>query len=700
MAEKREQIRTPWWSDEVMYWLEDQVAIAFQSPIPFTDGPIPPSKDVIIDSLNLENLDQFLQVRGFKLQSYTSKDVPHPLDENITHPHVEAIEELEREIEDLEKEIEELESLSYRSTRKIGYKSPRQRQIQELERRVEDLEREIENLESMNQSPASRFSRLNSTIGKYIFPLPDGKETVVVAFFNIKPVKTVHPTQDIDTIRILNASSAAQCRCDGDSNTHKVVELINGNLKKLREDVKVPVIAAAPDWLGGANCYIHGCPVFPPLPVPEQDTCTTSPGRWPIQIPVLSSESSPLQEMTGAGVTVFVLDSMPNIKNDPDLIRKAAARAGDKNELLKDIADQQDRIESPFIKFSYQELPDTLKEDALDQLVTGRDLNGKLYGFHMPDHGLFVTGIIRDLANEADIEFVRVLNDFGVGSVSVIIQVLEDILYRMMPINPKTGEKGDLYKKPVQINLSLVLSPPEEDLLRLWFGMDSSQKMGDMPNSNYDSEPLRLYLHMVIQCLSAWGAVFAASAGNDSNWPDMPGRMGPRYPGAFSEVISVGAVDKDQNAAKYSNYPQLPGHHNGIATYGGIVPKQADIDNDNVDAMRGVYSNVLFPEPVAKNPPQQDFNPQDPNAWAYWSGTSFATPVVSAVAARVLQLKANEWPSHAWATGVHRALLTPEGQQELLTGNNSLPTQPLFHVPLLMAYQCEQEEVVTEQNNM
>jgi hypothetical protein len=337
-----------------------------------------------------------------------------------------------------------------------------------------------------------------------------------------------------------------------------------------------------------------------------------------------------------------------------------------------------------------------VKENALDQLVTGRDLKGHLYGFHMPDHGLFVTGLIRDLVCKADIEFVRVLNDFGVCSVGVIIKALEDIQHRMMSINPDTGEKGDLNNKPVVINLSLVLTPSEEDLRRVWFGVDPSHKMGEMANKKHDSNLLRFHLHKVIQILAASGAVIVASAGNDSNWPDMPGRMGPRYPAAFQEVIAVGAVDKDRNAARYSNYPQSPGHHNGIATYGGAIPTPDEIEMDCIDAMRGVYSDIRFPTYLADRTPPLDYDPQDPNAWAYWSGTSFATPIISAVVARVLQLKAGQWPSYAWVPEVHRALLTPLGQQELLTGNSPLPTQKFFGVPLLMAYQCIEEEIVAE----
>ncbi|HYX50053.1 MAG TPA: S8 family serine peptidase, partial [Ktedonobacteraceae bacterium] len=77
----------------------------------------------------------------------------------------------------------------------------------------------------------------------------------------------------------------------------------------------------------------------------------------------------------------------------------------------------------------------------------------------------------------------------------------------------------------------------------------------------------------VIQSLTAAGAVIVAAAGNDSNTPEKPGRQSPRYPAAFPEVISVGALNNCGNAASYSNYPALPPQHNGIATYGGDRPE-------------------------------------------------------------------------------------------------------------------------------
>src|SRR5947209_13364598 len=74
-----EHVRVPWWTDMIMYWLEDQVAIAFHSNHhPSTD------RESIITSLELNKLNQFLQPRGFELMPFTHADLPHPSHLQVT----------------------------------------------------------------------------------------------------------------------------------------------------------------------------------------------------------------------------------------------------------------------------------------------------------------------------------------------------------------------------------------------------------------------------------------------------------------------------------------------------------------------------------------------------------------------------------------------------------------------------------------
>lgn len=631
----------PSWVRMVMYWLENQVTLAFHSDVPFSSiGKAPIPTDPIFKSLRLDNLNQFLVARGFKLRPFRVQDVPHPAGTGTGTSG--------RDLEDLKKDVEKLEA-------------------------------EIE-------------SDLASPIGKFFFPSPSGRGTLVVGYFNIARVRTFHPIQD---------PASMNSPDDNESNTRQVVNLINRNLDKLRQEGKIPLIAAMPNWLGGATCVIHGCPVTPPYPVPGGDACSADPGLWPITLPELSSE---MQGQKGDEVTVFVLDTMPDIEHYPDMVKDAAGSAGTHNLLLKEISAEKNRSASPYIKFTYQDLPDLLKEDAPDQLLTGRDIYGQLYGFNMPDHGMSVVGIVRDLVPKANIEYIRVLNDFGVGDTCTLIDALQQIQMRM-------AEGGDLYHKPVVINLSLVATCHDAEFPMVWFGDDCSCDAEEFAEMLADIKRLRSPLHTVIQSLYAQGAVIVASAGNDSSvyqWHGpmesmkMPERLGPRYPAAFPEVISVGAVDGHWHAAPYSNAPALPPNHNGIATYGGGIPtavppsgSDPQTEEKDIDSLRAVYISSLYPALSAEDDPRQYPAPNH-DAWAYWSGTSFATPIITAVAARVLEKikKTSKLPPHLWSTQVQWAITTDLGQEAILTGTTPLSLQPEFstdagiNVSLLKAYQC------------
>ncbi len=511
--------------------------------------------------------------------------------------------------------------------------------------------------------------------GKYLFPAASGQGTTIVSYFTVETIDTAHHWQDAMMADIKS----------NDSKTKQVVNLINQNMERLRQEVGVPLLSAAPNWVGGANCFVHGCPIFPPFPVPASDSCASEAGTWPISLPDIP-DTAPAGKATGQGVTVFVLDSMPLIPDGAtaqtsNAISGAASGAGSSNALINTINNETNLPTTPHVDFSYSILPTALSNNAEDRLVTGRDINGKRYGFSMADHGLFVTGIIESIVPDANIEYIRALNDYGVGDTSTLVAVLEEIHYRMLP-------EGDLYNKPVVINMSLVMTPSEEDLFMNWFG-DSVNCDPDMHvQMMNDAKLLRSQLQVAIQALAARGAVLVASAGNDSNSIDMPERVGPRYPAAFPEVLSVGAVDRQGEMASYSNYPQLVPQHNGIATYGGGVPTKADIANDEVDAFIGLYSAPTYPALEATNPLTPDSPAPNNHAWAYWSGTSFATPIISAVAARVLEhLQTSGLPAHLINAEVQWALTTAEGQQAMLGA--TLPIQQDFGVSLLRAVQCQ-----------
>lgn len=677
-----------WWNKPVVYWQESQVAITFHSPLDHTFKP-----ERVIGSLNLETLNRFLNSGGFNLKSFTSSDVLHP-----PNPDCAEIEILEEELERREAELEALE----RSGRRGSDVEEREKNIEELERQIEQREQAIRNANEQNGNTQQDDIKpdLNSTIGKYIFRSPSGNGSLVMCFFHGENAGKASSMSGMQSMGGGGGNGKS-----GADTTQSIVDYLNNNLDELKLDGKIPIVAAMPNWTGGGTGngggvgndgqVGHGCPITPPIPVSGSDSCASNPGRFPISLPQLTDT---MNGMKGDGVQVYVLDTVPKV----DDIFNAAGKAGNNNLLL---AEMVMAIESGTMVIGDQQVPRKIRTS----IRTGKDVYGRLFGFDMPDHGLFIAGIIHDLAPGARIECMRVLNDYGIGTFSTICAGLETIQGYML---------GPNAPKQVVINMSLVVTPADEELAGLWFDDNCCYHSGDFASMMYEVGLLRAGLHLIIKSLTTLGAVVVASAGNDSSADEqyiamntgmsmgmpsnMPLRFGPRYPAAFPEVISVGAVYENGQAASYSNYPALPPNHNGIATHGGNRPQVAPSTMAHPagsktwatvpDGIIGVYSSPHYSMLSATDLPPADYPapaPPENYAWAYWAGTSFATPVISALAARVLQARSEG--AIASASSVQDTITIATGQQMILSSGTTLANNTAFgyNVTVLKAEQCQ-----------
>ncbi len=657
-----------------VYWQANQVIITFD-----VSTPPPRSKEGVkhvITSLKLDALDQFLATRGFQLKSFTTKDVPHPEQPSPEEKSREERERLEEELEQLEAEVAWLEHIFRPQSPFSGlrgsepYKTPGQRDLEELEQEIERRKRLLQSDGTVSGDEAASGERpsnaLNSPVGKYFFASSTGHGTLGVCCFNV-----VNPTLAPAASRYGHSKGEPTAS----DTTQAIVTLLNHNLNTLRKDGEIPITSATPNWIGGVTGgRSANCPADPPIPLTGDNTAYNN---WHFKVPQLSAT---MAELDGDGVTVFVLDTIPKAKH----IRAAAQDVGTDNLLLKDFAANM-AGPSPAIVIDYQSVP-----KRLTGVHTGKDLNDQFYGFEMPDHGLFVAGIIHDLAPKAKIECVRVLNDSGIGDIVTLCAALQGIQERMAQ-----GMPGK-----VVVNLSLVITPPDEYLPGIWFGNDHCFRAQDLAAAMRDIELLRVGLHSVIKSLVTQGAVVVASAGNESDMNKNPQRFGPRHPAAFQEVISVGSVDNNGQATTYSDYPALPPEQNGIATYGGAIPQPlpqgqpqeppgARTWADVKDAVVGIYSWSHYPMLlVTDEPPDYYHAPQSSHCWAYWSGTSFSTPIISALAARVLE--AQNQGSLPTNMSVQSIITTAPGQQLLTTGGSTtLPSNTGFGVGIgmLKAYQ-------------
>jgi len=671
-SQAQEQSRSPWWNQSVVYWQANQVAITFHSPLDRAEG-----MERVIVSLRLDALNQFLAAHGFQLSSFTLKDVPHS-----EEPSLHELEQLEAELEQLEAEVEVLERVvSHRTpltwlhtSDDQPYKTPAERDLEELEARIEALEREIEQREraarqrdnatpgngGAGQEPSRRG--LNSPVGKYLFAPASGRGTLAMCFFH-----SSNPSLARSSSRHGNGKEGATT----DDTTKAVVKLINQNLDKLKQDGNIPLVSATPNWIsGGAGGIGSACPASEPIPVPENRAHT----HWHFTLPELSDK---LKDLKGDGVTVFVLDTMPSKTH----IRQAAQHIGNKNMLLQSVVAAMNNVPPAIVIPTPKSIP-----ARLDTIQTGKDIYGRHFGFKMPDHGLFVTGILHDLVPNAKIECIRVLNDSGVGDLGMIIDALHEIQQRMM--------KEEV--KRVVVNLSMIIIAPDANLPDLWFADDSTHTEG-LAAMIQDIDLLLAGFRMVIQSLVTQQkakAVVVASAGNESdanNYHGMNGgvshRFGPRYPAAFPEVISVGAVDHEGLATPYSDYPSVQPNHNGVATYGGALPQpvppqpEPSVKTHAVvkDAVVGLYSSSHYPTLSASDAPPDEYK-DNSHGWAYWSGTSFATPIVSSLAALLLQAKQKgDLPAN---TSVEDLITTAPGQALLTATHKAFSNHTGFGVDI------------------
>lgn len=476
-------------------------------------------------------------------------------------------------------------------------------------------------------------------IGKYLFTSRDDQGhyvPTVICFFKFDSMEVPpSPTGSSSSMASMSGNGSTNDDADqGKDHTDPVARFVNfinrqDTLEYLRNQLHVPIVSASPTWLAGGSAPVPmGCPLSPPIPVPANARCSSSPGLWPITLPEIPNN---LERMTGDGVNVIILDTLPRQED----IMRAVEGAEDHNLLLLDVVNN--------VVMRHNHLPAVVDEPNPKQPKTGKDVKGRNGGgFRMVDHGLFIAGIVRDIAPDAHVECIRALNDFCAGDSKAFVKTLESVGNRMLQVNPDDGNKeGDLYQKQVVINLSLVV-PPDDILIA----------------QGVDPNLIRQEMFSPIKSLVNLGALFVASAGNEGDTryqPSNPSHVRPDalYPAAFAyqgpgnsmglgnSMIPVGAVDKHGNPASYSCYPG----DLGIATYGGDVPKHFKKDEsgcyteaEDIDALIGIHTALSFPALLL-----EDCRPTYPtpnaHAWAYWSGTSFATPIISSLVARILQYR-------------------------------------------------------------
>lgn len=261
------------------------------------------------------------------------------------------------------------------------------------------------------------------------------------------------------------------------------------------------------------------------------------------------------------------------------------------------------------------------------------------------DHGVFVSGLIHELAPKAPIRLLRVLNDYGYGDLKTLLFALQTIvcnpdalgfqpasLCQQSP-SQKGGGQGI-------INLSLDFQPPLDCLGLIWNSStiphdeNPDQPCGSAIPFRNTYAPLdpRLYVPagLPLADLTREGFTIVAAAGNDSR-PLNGQHADADMPAAFCGVIAVAATQAGSSTlADFSN-------NASISSQGGQhciqVSDPAHVSlptGDPQDVQKAQGMDVCSTHPSALVDPVSGRILLANPGVALWDGTSFATAIVSA----------------------------------------------------------------------
>lgn len=279
------------------------------------------------------------------------------------------------------------------------------------------------------------------------------------------------------------------------------------------------------------------------------------------------------------------------------------------------------RISFPFIKRVTEALPSPL-------WFTNWDAGGTTMA---SSHGLFVAELIHAMAPNSRVQLIRVLYEDGCGELWTLNKGLEDYKSRMSAWTQRLDK--------TVINMSMGIRAPEP------------KKPGDTASEATDevtetltalfNEELET-LKSLIQKADKMGAIIIASAGNDStkfrevsSGRTVDERAKMQIPANFDEVIGVAATNPDGAPSCYTNIGDVgaPGGDGGEDTE---EPKNPT-DPKDLCAPRA-FSWNQNPGPCTDianckygliSLARTRYGPR----YMLWSGTSFAAPLVSGMAA-------------------------------------------------------------------
>jgi Subtilase family len=264
----------------------------------------------------------------------------------------------------------------------------------------------------------------------------------------------------------------------------------------------------------------------------------------------------------------------------------------------------------------------------------------------MSNHGLFVAELIHGIAPKSHIHLVRVLNEDGCGDLWTLNTGLHDFISHM------SAWTGKLDKTVINMSLGFRLinntedndTGSEQDAV----GSAENDNQGEEETGATDQEAVDVVnedvetLRSLLETADEMGAIMFAAAGNSSApTPENPqgDAQEMEMPASDPKVYGVAATNMNGERSCYSNEGEVaapggdggddlrdPNNHCASRTSTWNQPGlsgSAPCTEDHLDQCPlGLISLV-----------QTRYGPQ----YALWSGTSFATPLVSGLAALLYQ---------------------------------------------------------------
>jgi hypothetical protein len=396
---------------------------------------------------------------------------------------------------------------------------------------------------------------------------------------------------------ITSAFSIIKCAIQGaPEDPVMMMDVIGGLANKLRETPvgEVTIKDVSPNWLTSVTSQGSGSGGPGGRPSPYHGSRKNAPYYLDIVAQLQDKEIYG----DGTGVDVAILDTSPSAH---DLV--VAHKEWPDHPIISSLLGAGGKLH--LYPASYNEL---LRMGSLS-------LND--HDYQMTDHGLFIAGIIHSIVPNAEIHLIEVLNHYGVGDFVSFVQGLQKARTNIYDPNRK-----------MVINCSWMLEMPRED-----GHCRHMHRIGD-PDAEFErlvrefsktDQASLLTLEALFNHFYYLNRQAIAAAGNDARKEH---RTESRYPAALKSVTGVGALpnDLEQGAngkyrvSVFSNLSDIP-EIRGIATLGG--------EEGEGKGILGLYIGE-FPDGC-----------RNESKWAWWAGTSFATPILTGTLASILSRPGN-----------------------------------------------------------